>query len=136
MSKIMRELMEEARRSRSEINPLVRPSAQAPAPTPEDVEAIENTVGYGSGAWDCIPAEEIVAAAWKRLIAMDPDDPGYANWRDQRGILLKVTLDGVELTNVITADEVEGYVLVYNGMLEFKRGVVRVTKLGEGIRHE
>lgn len=36
-------------------------------PSEDDVEAIEEEVGMGSGAWDMVDPIKIVAAAWKRL---------------------------------------------------------------------
>jgi len=34
--------------------------------TDQILEDIESDVGMGSGAWDCIPPKEIIAAAWNR----------------------------------------------------------------------
>jgi hypothetical protein len=35
--------------------------------TDEIVDAVENEVGMGCGAWDMVPPKEIIAAAWKFL---------------------------------------------------------------------
>jgi hypothetical protein len=37
------------------------------AVTDEIVDAVENEVGMGCGAWDMVPPKEIIAAAWKYL---------------------------------------------------------------------
>ncbi len=33
----------------------------------DTAEAIEDTIGMGSGAWDCVPRAEIIAAAWNHF---------------------------------------------------------------------
>lgn len=40
----------------------------------EIVNAVENEVGIGCGAWDCVPPKQIIAAAWKFL----PNAPASA----------------------------------------------------------
>ena len=36
-----------------------------PEVTEEIIQAVENEVGMGCGAWDCVSPEEIILAAWK-----------------------------------------------------------------------
>jgi hypothetical protein len=38
--------------------------------TDADVEAVEEAVGMGCGAWDCVSARKIIAAAWNRRSAV------------------------------------------------------------------
>ena len=33
--------------------------------TDDILDAVENEVGMGCGAWDCVPPKEIIAASWK-----------------------------------------------------------------------
>lgn len=35
--------------------------------TDDILDAVENEVGMGCGAWDMVPPKEIIAAAWKFL---------------------------------------------------------------------
>ena len=35
--------------------------------TDEILDLVEDEVGMGCGAWDCVPPKEIIAAAWKFL---------------------------------------------------------------------
>ena len=35
--------------------------------TPEDVEAVEDELGMGAGAWDMVDPASIIAAAWNLL---------------------------------------------------------------------
>lgn len=39
--------------------------------TDEDVVAIEEAVGMGTGAWDCIPPKEIIVAVLNQLCKID-----------------------------------------------------------------
>jgi hypothetical protein len=39
--------------------------------TDDILDAVEDEVGMGGGAWDCVPPKEIIAAAWKFMPRMD-----------------------------------------------------------------
>lgn len=61
-------------------------------------------------------------------ISCDPNDPGYDEWKALSGLATRVYLDGVEMRNVITADEEAGMIVRYKshmgGGLIMDRGVV------------
>lgn len=51
-------------------------------PTVEDIEAVEQEVGMAAGAWDMVPPERIIAAAWK--LRRSPAEAGATETDDAR----------------------------------------------------
>ena len=49
--------------------------------TPEMVEAVENAVGMGSGAWDCVDPRKIIAASRAAIAKAPSDADGLAKER-------------------------------------------------------
>jgi len=58
-------------------------------------------------------------------ISCDRDDPGYVEYVKLRPIVPRVFLDGVEIKEVITADEEAGMLIRY---LRGMDGLIRVEK--------
>lgn len=61
-------------------------------------------------------------------ISCEEDDPGYLDCHNIVRVTAKVYLDGVEIRDVVTADEEEGMLVRYcrkdNGLLIVENGIV------------
>jgi hypothetical protein len=83
--------------------------------TDDILDAVENEVGMGCGAWDCVPPKEIIAAAWKfipnSMAQIDNTPPPWmrrlwAHLNDEHGLIL--TQDELfQIVRIVREDDVK-----------------------------